>query len=832
MNQKVKADQAQQQLLDKQLQTLTQERAKQRDDVMRKHMQLTAGVFDVDQYTKLDEAKNKQLDEINAVFENKERELKQVYSPAPLVPDTHKEKQVLAPPVPAYNPRSDQHPSQASHVPEAQKVTEAAAIASSVPPSLPLVLTNLPSHQQFLDGQHRLMVTFNVRGLPRHQKRRASSAEPASPDQAKRFRHASEGFAQSRGPSQSKGATITYEQVRRRATQDGIWDTIVKWPNYSQDFYVLYCEEHGLNFKQSAVAAAAKHMNGALHKSENRDWERAVKTFGHLITDCNELLQKQHNTEVEQAFKRGYVPQNKLLHGSAANGKKVSYPFNNDKVKLNPSSQRVDQESSPMTYPSQRNASKSKAKIIDPPLPKTRCIADIKPFHIYNCQYVEGEDDEDGNGPTTIWPVVVLGWDDLTPGAMRVGSLVETGLLDQDAQPPGCYVYSDRKDKILGWKMGTDGKPRHRDHQKKYPVMFFDDQFSYAWVSATDLSKLRLDSKSAPKMKGYKEKAFNQAREFIARREGYDCWQARETARIEGKLVTWYPGMPTPASSPSVWPDEENAYCTQEMQYSLSEAADETTTNVATSTIGESHHPNDMSASRQLTREVTPLDFPRNMSPDPRFLVQDAKMGDGGGEKQVAGQQEASLPMFELHPLGRKLTAKRTTKRQQTLDSVSTPNSSHDTSPAGTPTPIETPRVPPIKTVAEGRAAVHNPDANPLFELSSYHANDGVQWSRENAETDGIKLVQADLPNKLRSSGEYGIEVEIDAAVWECLETQRIPGNTQITLRKDDRAVRLIFDRKSRDLSTPHGKRQARDFIDWVRSKRLELGLQLQTRSC
>ncbi|KAF3011374.1 hypothetical protein E8E14_008937 [Neopestalotiopsis sp. 37M] len=861
MGQKITAEQAEQaqvqQPLDEELRTLQIQRKRERDNVILKHMRQTAELTtsepDLERYSQLEEAKNKKLKRINTLYDAKERALKDNSSPAPKLKE--KEARFSSIPPPTLKPSSDERHSPATHIHKVKKVADSAALASSASPSisqnpypqtshthappvastasdrdssLPLV-AKAPSVQvrsQLLDAQNRLMVTFSGRGLPQHQKRRAPSVESAPPDHAKRPR-----LDDGEGKQQTECGTITYQEVRRRATQESFWDTIVEWPNKSSVFYVLYCEEHGVNFKKFAVQAAAKHMNSNLHNIPNRDQALAVEKFGRRVLDCNNHLMTQHNDEVEQAYKKGYIPRNNVNHGCKG-GKKVKYPFNDDDAEFqpHPSSEELFQESSLTTNIVQRQASRSKAKIIDLPLPKKHCMTNVKPFHIYNCNYNEGDDDENGAKKITVWPVVILGWDDLTPGAMREDSLVDTGLLNQSSKPPGCYVYSDRNDKILGWKTGPDGKPKTRDSAKKYPVMFFDEEYSYSWVPATDLSRFELYRKNAPKIKGYKEKAFNEARGFIARREGYECWQAREAARASGQWKEWYPGMPRAASSFPVWSDmdhtEEEA---AESQDSPDGAVNQIATDMATSTISESHHAKDMSAARQLADEAASPEFPNNESADPHFPLNGSKID--GGKAQAAGQEETSLPMFELRPVGRKLTAKRTMKRPLNPETALAPISPNATTPAEILTPTETPAMSPDKPVVEVSTAVNNPDANPLFELSSYHADDGSHWDWENADAGGIKLFQEALPSKLRSHGGSTIDINIDAAVWECLEVQKIPGNTQITLCTKDKKVRLVFDRKHGDLTMPHGKRQARSFIDWIRTKRNELGLQLQTKS-
>lgn len=526
------------------LQALKDQRMVEKGNIRRKYMGLLKKEKDLDSYTRVEDERNKELKVVDASFDAKERALKEDISRGSFQPSVvvtaGKEKQEA----PAFSSTPHSSYSQPSVVSSASASAPARVPTPAPPPSnklpsqnasiSPGPLARVPSvevRSLFTNGRYRLMATFIslvFQGLPRNQKRRAS-AEPAAFGEPKRPRLEDAHHVHEAGQER----TTTYGDVRRRAKENGWWDTIVEFPSGSQKWYILYCEEHGINFKQGAVHAAAKHLNGSLHGFPTRNQEVAIKVLGHRIVGCTVSLAKEHNLEVDNAFKNGYVPRR-----LERKERKVKDSPRNVKNEAKESSNDFEREvnSEPLlAYTSPRNASKSKAKIIDPPLPrKKKGVENPKPFHIYYCEFLEV--DEDDKTHTSTWPVVILGWDDLQPGALRHKKLVDTGLLDQKNQPPGCYVYSDRKDKILGWKMGTNNKPRHKGHERKFPVMFFDDGFSYAWASATDLSKFPLDRKNAPKVRGYKEKSFNEARDFIARREGYRCWADREAARTAGQL--------------------------------------------------------------------------------------------------------------------------------------------------------------------------------------------------------------------------------------------------------------------------------------------------------
>jgi hypothetical protein len=95
-------------------------------------------------------------------------------------------------------------------------------------------------------------------------------------------------------------------------------------------------------------------------------------------------------------------------------------------------------------------------------------ITSPKPFHVYY-GYWKPEN--------SIWPVMILGWDDQTAGGLK-DDLVGTGLLNKKvSNPPKCYVYKDNTmnnamdNAIVGWAPGfEDGGPKVT--QRKFPVMF------------------------------------------------------------------------------------------------------------------------------------------------------------------------------------------------------------------------------------------------------------------------------------------------------------------------------------------------------------------------
>ncbi|KAK8036736.1 hypothetical protein PG994_015233 [Apiospora phragmitis] len=262
--------------------------------------------------------------------------------------------------------------------------------------------------------------------------------------------------------------TMMCSDVRKNAVDHNEWDKIIEWPQKSRQFWVCFCEEHKIHFKQKADLAAAKHFAGKIHGYPNRDRRPAMIALAHYIPDCTDELRKLHNTELNEKYAAGYVPRND--HKREASGK--------------------DQIESSTQKPSQSAVTPcSQSPITDP-----------KTSHIYYAKY------EDQH-----WAVVLLGWDRL-PDRCRHWTLGASELVKHD--PPSCYNFDGYK-RIIGWK------PNYADGSKfvwkrEFPVMYFEQERNYGWVPARDLPKFDLHRDNAPKGKNYPEASFHDARNWVA----------------------------------------------------------------------------------------------------------------------------------------------------------------------------------------------------------------------------------------------------------------------------------------------------------------------------
>ncbi|KAI0517915.1 hypothetical protein F5B22DRAFT_645161 [Xylaria bambusicola] len=366
--------------------------------------------------------------------------------------------------------------------------------------------------------------------------------------------------------------TITFDEVYQNG-QAKHKDTIVEFPPGRNQWYILKCEEHSVRFSNKLpIAGAAKHLSGRLHGGLERSYVLAIKTLGYRVVDCNEQLARQNNEVVNEAFRNGYKPislinpENKKSRTRKSTEGAGKTP---QKKSDNPNRERetntIPQGASPLK--ARKNALKTSEEIITNP----------KPFHVYNCFW---------RPERCLYPVMILGWNDQTPGGLEY-NLAGTGLLDRKkSNVPGCYVYKDvdstTNGAIIGWSQGfEDGGPNIK--RRKFPVMFLyvlsithpyplfffqgivllefnsspstDNKSNVSWVAAKDLSKFPLYQQDQPKRENEYYKA---ARSYIAKRDGYGSWEAFEAAQKANAGGVKFDAVTTPIVSPLTDVDDSN----------------------------------------------------------------------------------------------------------------------------------------------------------------------------------------------------------------------------------------------------------------------------------
>ncbi|KAI0836440.1 hypothetical protein F5Y06DRAFT_298493 [Hypoxylon sp. FL0890] len=323
--------------------------------------------------------------------------------------------------------------------------------------------------------------------------------------------------------------TVTFDEVYQGGKAKHK-DTIVEWPVGSRKWYILKCEKHGLRFTRNAVQGAAKHLNGLNHGFPDRNREVAVRTLGYLVVDCNESLAKLNNSVAEEAYANGYKPSssksknrtNKVLERQKKEGRESTKSLPSYANSVPGSGQGI--ASTPEKPGVGRGVELGTPSSHQKSLDSWNGITDPKTFHIY---YGHWKGTGHRKGSDQIYPVMILGWDRQNGSGLKDTDLNDTGLLKKNSQPPNCYIYDSNR--IVGWAPGyEDGGPKIR--LRKFPVMFFDESQTVAWLPARDLMEFPLYKRKAPDQPDH---PFNAARRWIAEREGFKTWEDREKARID-----------------------------------------------------------------------------------------------------------------------------------------------------------------------------------------------------------------------------------------------------------------------------------------------------------
>ncbi|KAI8628399.1 hypothetical protein F5Y19DRAFT_136947 [Xylariaceae sp. FL1651] len=360
--------------------------------------------------------------------------------------------------------------------------------------------------------------------------------------------------------------TITFDEVYRNG-QATHKDTIVEYPSGSGQWFILKCEEHQMRFNERPLQGAAKHLNGKRHGFEDRKRELAVQRLGYLVVDCNAQLAELNNKAVAEAVANGYKPvghsRNRVAQKKARVAVASSSPDDSAVTNVTRNvSGRSNQEEGALETVKRKGTTPSASIYRESALSScertprtsldnsTEMIVDPKIFHIYYAYWKPAD---------RVWPVMVLGWDDQTAGGLK-GDLFGTGLLNKKPKPPTCYIYKDgtmnnaTNNAIIGWAAGfEDGGPKVK--QRKFPVMFFDENQSVSWISAQDLSKFPLYEPNPPEEDDH---PFNAARRWVAKKEGFPSWEEFEKIRNAKDPDKVAGPVPTPAISLAASVDRSN----------------------------------------------------------------------------------------------------------------------------------------------------------------------------------------------------------------------------------------------------------------------------------
>ncbi|KZL74393.1 hypothetical protein CI238_04394 [Colletotrichum incanum] len=380
--------------------------------------------------------------------------------------------------------------------------------------------------------------------------------------------------------------TITFKEVY----QDGKAEYKHNIVKYDDVFYILRCDEHGVHFKQNALAAAAKHLHGASHGHQKKEHKLAVETIGFHVVDCTEELAALNNECVRQAFENGYKPLNQL-HGPKSGGKRHSggaaalvdavveqvpsvpqSPFHTaaQVVELQDVTEQDETEQEPQQEPQhepqqepqhepqqepqqepqhelqhelqqepqQEAKQQTKQETKQQDSTPTKYILNPKAGELYHAKWPRS---------SKLYTVMVLGWTDLKMCGWEE-KLSETQLCDKKIRP-ACYVYNH--DGIAGWAPGY-GDGEARVLERDVPVLWFESKGKtrLGWLGIKWLLKpMVLDDPNRPADPDHPS---NQARKRYADIRGYDSFEAMlASSGTEGALPTKVPSSASASDSDS-----------------------------------------------------------------------------------------------------------------------------------------------------------------------------------------------------------------------------------------------------------------------------------------
>ncbi|KAJ0162318.1 hypothetical protein CTA2_4760 [Colletotrichum tanaceti] len=327
--------------------------------------------------------------------------------------------------------------------------------------------------------------------------------------------------------------TITFQEVY----QDGKAEFKHNIVKYDDVFYILRCDEHGVHFKQNALAAAAKHLHGASHGHQKKEHKLAVETIGFHVVDCTEELAALNNACVRQAFENGYKPLNQL-HGPKSGGKRhsISMPAVVDAAVDRVSSVSQSPFQAPVQAAALENVTEQdetehghqqdiKQDNKQEDSMPTKDMLNPKAGELYHARWPRS---------SKVYIVMVLGWTDLRMCGWEA-KLSETQLYDKKIRP-SCYTYND--DGIAGWASGF-GDDEPRVLERDVPVLWFESKGKtrLGWLGVKWLLKpMVLDDPSRPTDP---DNPSNQARKTYAEIRGYDSFEAMLAASgTEGAVPT------------------------------------------------------------------------------------------------------------------------------------------------------------------------------------------------------------------------------------------------------------------------------------------------------
>ncbi|KAG7143579.1 hypothetical protein HYQ45_000230 [Verticillium longisporum] len=281
---------------------------------------------------------------------------------------------------------------------------------------------------------------------------------------------------------------IRFEDVHQGGTPKYM-HTIIKWED--GNYYILYCEEHGVHFRQRALTAAAKHLDSIAHGKMSRHHSQALEQLGRLIVDCDDEKMRKHNAVIAKAFENGY-----------------SLPSNESLLQENQTASVTDSVTAGTTAEAdshQAHTSQPNQQIrVEPEVNGTH-----KVYHLHKVDKRKSSSREIIVNPVAgklyyatpklrfldrvkKYIVMILAWKDLTICGLPGTTLSQLELIQQ-AQRKTCYVYDAQG--IAGWMPDYEDGGKHVK-KRWFPVIWFEgtktEDNREGWVRAEELSNLNL----------------------------------------------------------------------------------------------------------------------------------------------------------------------------------------------------------------------------------------------------------------------------------------------------------------------------------------------------
>ncbi|KAK9778195.1 hypothetical protein SCAR479_05165 [Seiridium cardinale] len=248
---------------------------------------------------------------------------------------------------------------------------------------------------------------------------------------------------------------------------------IVQYPKNSNDWYVLHCVEHGLEFGRNPLLCAARHLNSDEHGNKPMDYSLAVLKLGVLVKECCPERARINNETLKVS--KGIA---RLNCSIAVQHQPSQPPLDTGSRQSRPAvvQQHNGRNDDTFTYP----------------MPGELYSAYWRPSR---CRYA----------------VAMLPIDDFNSIGI-LGSIYSTALIHQI---PSCYVQDKKTERIIGWASGYEDDGINV-RKRKYPVLYLEDidippsgtfvlpnKPLLGWASVGDLQSLDLEDSESQRVRGY-----------------------------------------------------------------------------------------------------------------------------------------------------------------------------------------------------------------------------------------------------------------------------------------------------------------------------------------